>query len=567
MTVSKWLIPTHSRLLMMGLIAAIVLGGACDCNDDDPDPDPDVGPIEDVIDDDVVDEDVIDDVVDEDVIDDVVDDDVVDDVVDDDVVDDVVDDVDPDPDPVDIPDGMARLQVVHNAADPDVASIDIYFDDDLIIDDFEFRTATPYVDVDADEYEISVAGADSDSVDDALITFDATEFDEGERYLVVANGVLDPDDFDANPDGESIDVSLYIFEDAKEVADDAAIDEMVLFHGATDAPAIDLVANNDITIVADQSYGSFTDGYLTLPQGITVLDLLVSETGDRVNSYQTPSLTGGDTYVALASGFLDPTQNEDAPFEIVVYPTPIDGDRLEAIVLDEAARLQLVHDSIDPATSPADIFVDGERFAEDVEYRSATPFLTYPSGESIDFAITEAGADDADDAVVEATLEFDAGSSHIAVASGVLDPGVFPDNPDDIDTGLALYATDDAREMGDDDDAIDLLVFHGVIDAGDVEVIAEDGPDVTLAEDLSYGDFSDYTAVDAEDDTTIAVLPPDPPPTPLAEYAVDLGPFGGGAALVVLSGAFDTDDDRPPVAAVVVFPDGEVVVIDDDDLE
>ena len=41
----------------------------------------------------------------------------------------------------------ARLQVIHNAADPAAATVDIYVNNTLFIDDFNFRTATPFVDV------------------------------------------------------------------------------------------------------------------------------------------------------------------------------------------------------------------------------------------------------------------------------------------------------------------------------------------------------------------------------------------------------------------------------------
>ena len=43
----------------------------------------------------------------------------------------------------------ARLQVIHNAADPAANQVDVYLNGSLALDNFEFRTATPFIDVPA----------------------------------------------------------------------------------------------------------------------------------------------------------------------------------------------------------------------------------------------------------------------------------------------------------------------------------------------------------------------------------------------------------------------------------
>ncbi|MBK7570314.1 MAG: DUF4397 domain-containing protein [Bacteroidetes bacterium] len=97
----------------------------------------------------------------------------------------------------------ARLQVIHNAADPAASSVDVYVNGALLLDNFEFRTATPFIDVPAGVLlNIGVAPGTSTSASDTLKNFEVT-LANGGTYLAIANGVLNPASFDLNPDAAS----------------------------------------------------------------------------------------------------------------------------------------------------------------------------------------------------------------------------------------------------------------------------------------------------------------------------------------------------------------------------
>ena len=205
----------------------------------------------------------------------------------------------------------ARLQVIHNAADPGAASVDIYVNGNLLLDDFAFRAATPFIDVPAGvELSIAVAPPTSTSVDDAIATFPVT-LAADETYVVFANGVLDPNDFAVNPEALDIGFTLFPVAGAREAAENIDNVEFFVFHGATDAPAVDVLAG-DAKLVDGASYGDAT-GYLSVPPASYVLDVTPAGANETVVASFTADLSGtaGASAVVFASGFLSPEANQN----------------------------------------------------------------------------------------------------------------------------------------------------------------------------------------------------------------------------------------------------------------
>jgi hypothetical protein len=205
----------------------------------------------------------------------------------------------------------ASVQIVHNSADPAVESVDIYINGDLAIPALDFRNATGFIDLDADvEHTIVVTPAGADIT--AGFTFEGVTFERGESYYVVASGVATPNDFAANPN----EVSTAFFLDvvpAKAAATEAEQVEFVIYHGATDAPGVDIDARDVAQLAADAQYTDNT-GYIAVPAGAYTIDISPAGTGTIIASFGadlTP-LAGG-TAMVLASGFLDPAANQNGP--------------------------------------------------------------------------------------------------------------------------------------------------------------------------------------------------------------------------------------------------------------
>ena len=205
---------------------------------------------------------------------------------------------------------LSRLQVIHNSADVAAGSVDIYLNGDLLLDDFAFRTATPFIDAPADvELNIGVAPGNSTSVDDTLANFNASLVN-GETYIVIANGVLDPNFYASNPDGRSTTFTLFVQPMGQELGTGSNVDFFVL-HGATDAPTVDVIARNVATLVDDAAYGDITN-YISVPAAAYTVDLTLADGTTLVNSYIADlSGLGGGSAAVFASGFLDPSANQN----------------------------------------------------------------------------------------------------------------------------------------------------------------------------------------------------------------------------------------------------------------
>jgi len=205
----------------------------------------------------------------------------------------------------------ARLQVIHNAADPAADSVDVYLDGALLLDNFKFREATAFIDAPANTpIMVGIAPASSGAATDTIANFDFT-LTAGETYVVIANGVLDPGSFASNPDARSTAFNLLVKAGAREVAADSTKVEFFALHGATDAPTVDVIARGVATLVDDAAYGDIT-GYVPVPAANYILDVTPGgDNGTIVASFgaDLSGLTGGSA-VVFASGFLTPGSNQ-----------------------------------------------------------------------------------------------------------------------------------------------------------------------------------------------------------------------------------------------------------------
>jgi len=216
--------------------------------------------------------------------------------------------------------GAARAQIIHNSGDPAAKVVDIYVDGERALDDFEYRSATPFINLDSGVRDIAVAPGNSQSVGDAIATFTEVVPRNG-SVSIIANGVLNPGSFQDNPDGVNKAFDLDVATGARETADSEDGDvEIRAAHGVTDAPTVDVEANNAL-LVDDATFRQIT-GYVGAPAGEATLDVTSSDGSTTLYTYEVDLGPFADTpLTVLASGF-NTTDGDDsasplAPFTLL----------------------------------------------------------------------------------------------------------------------------------------------------------------------------------------------------------------------------------------------------------
>jgi len=460
----------------------------------------------------------------------------------------------------------ARVQIIHNAADPNAEMVDVYItsaeaNDTLFLDDVAFRSASAFEDVPAEvELELFVAPSNSSSAADAIATFTAM-LEEGESYYIVANGVLNPDDFAPNP--EEIDIAFTLLRQlgAREEAEDGESVDLTILHGATDAPAVGVNANGSVILDVLQ-YSEFA-GPLSVPADEYQLDVtLGGQPMEIVASFDADiSELGGGGAIIIASGFLDPAANQDGPAFGLIAVLP-DGTVIELPVAVPTARVQIIHNAADPNAEVVDVYITSAEandtlFLDDVTFRSASAFEDVPAEVELELFVAPSNSSSAADAIASFTTTLEDEESYYVVASGVLSPDEFAANPDEVATAFTLFIEPGAREAAEDGESVDLNVLHGATDAPNVGVNANGN---VIIEGFSYSDFSGYLSVPADVyqlDVTLGGQPEEV----VASFNADISGLGGGAALIIASGFLDpaANQDGPAFGLIAVLPDGTVI--------
>ena len=450
----------------------------------------------------------------------------------------------------------ARLQVIHNAADPAAALVDVYLNGTLLLPDFAFRTATPFIDAPAGTLlNIGVAPGNSTSVSDTLKNFEVT-LQAGQSYVAIANGNVGTG-FASNPDGRPTDFTLFVKAGVREASTDNANVDFFALHGSSDAPTVDVIPQSSVTpLVNDAAYGDLTS-YISVPAASYILNITPGNDNTTIVASYLADLSslGGGAAVVFASGYLDPSANNNGPAFALYAALP--NGTVVAFPASTIARLQVIHNAADPAAALVDVYLNGTLLLPDFAFRTATPFIDAPAGTLLNIGVAPGNSTSVSDTLKNFEVTLQAGQSYVAIANGNVGTGFAP-NPDGRPTDFTLFVKSGVREAAADNSTVDFFALHGASDAPTVDVIARGV--TTLVDDAAYGDLTGYISVPPSV-YTLDVTPGANNAVIVASYTADLSSLGGGAAVVFASGFLDptSNNNGEPFGLFAALPNGTVV--------
>ncbi len=451
----------------------------------------------------------------------------------------------------------AELQIIHNAADPAAATVDIYVDGTIAIDDFAFRTATTFLTLPAGvTLNVGVAPGSSTSVADTIKNFAVTLAD-GQRYVAIANGVLNPANFAPNPDAASTAFTLFVQDNIRNAAVNPSDVDFIAMHGATDAPTVDVIARNVATVVNDAPYGAIT-AYVSVPASDYILDVTPAGGSPIVASFQADlSSLGGGSAVVFASGFLDPSSNQNG--EAFGLFAALANGTVVPFPATSQARLQVIHNAADPAAASVDVYVNGSLLLDDFAFRTASPYVDVPADVILNVGVAPGNSTSVSDTLKNFEVTLANGGTYLAVANGVLNPSSFAMNPDGRSTAFTLFLQDQMKETAATLSDVEIRVIHGASDAPTVDVLT--GGNI-LVDNAAYGDITPYITVPAND-YVLDITPGNNNSTIVASFLAPLTAAGGNSVVVLASGFLDpvNNQNGEPFALIAVFPDGSVVIL------
>jgi hypothetical protein len=204
----------------------------------------------------------------------------------------------------------ANVQIIHNCANPAFDSVSIWINNVRELPKVKFRTATAYLALTAGtpiKVAVSLTTA-ADTVGAFQFTYTLTA---NENYVLVASGTGGTTGFSPLQPFD-----LKVLSGARRSAQMTTNTDLVVFHGSTDAPVVDVrnAADNSV-LVNDIAYGNFSS-YVPVPTANYRLNVTNSAGTTVVASYQanlTALNLSGASLTVLASGFLAPGSNSNGP--------------------------------------------------------------------------------------------------------------------------------------------------------------------------------------------------------------------------------------------------------------
>ena len=444
----------------------------------------------------------------------------------------------------------ARMQLIHNSPDSELAAIDVYLNGILYEDDFTYHKASAFSDVGAESTVIiGLAFSNSTGPADIIATYNYTLV-SGSKNIFVINGAANPNYQPIQP------LSIYHFDQALEAAVNPSATTFTFFNGSMDCGTADLHETELIQLPAfeDIGYGNYSE-YLelfTADYELTVLD----EAGlNSYASYAAPFADygwQGQALTIVSSDFVNQAANLNGEPLSLWAASAAGGMMTELPVtnMNLFAQVQFINNSPDAGAAYIDLNVNGNVVVNDLQFRYATSYLNIPAGQEISVEVlTQNGMPLPNPHA--ATFSLISGERYIMIASGIAYPAGY-----DPAISFELLSLVGAKSLATNPDEIEFCFVNGSTDAGDVDLNEIAPGNLSLINNAQYGEISPYLALSASD--FVFTLTNAAGAVVYEAYEANFSDLAGSAFALLTSGFLQSDvnNNGEPIGLWIADSDG-----------
>jgi hypothetical protein len=388
---------------------------------------------------------------------------------------------------------VTYLQIAHNCADPNLDTIDLYFNGAVLDSNVVYHSATGLISYTPDTaFTIAICHKHSyGNLINSLIDSVRFRSNDGDlRTAYIISGVYGSR-FAPNPTG--IDTGINILVTALDtVAPDTGFVSLRFLQGVTDLDTVQIRYRNGGQVLP----GTFVYGASTATNdSIRYREYEFQVSGpDTSKNYGTFSVNlstlGGNSILILGSGFLHPLENDSGP-RFGLYGLFSTG----AVVTFplEATGFQLLHNSADTSVDSLDIYIDTAKVSSNLAFRNATPELLLNAYAKYNIGIAHKNSTSVNDTFWHRTFFFPRDTFFIATISGLLSQTGYAPNPDGISTAFDVLIKSPAEFEASSQTDFDFYMINGVTDAPPLDLVPNGGP--YLLTDVHYADQTNYVSL------------------------------------------------------------------------
>ncbi len=459
-----------------------------------------------------------------------------------------------------------QLQVINNIADPAAGNLTIQINGKDFRKNLGFREASPLTTVKLPATLSIVAANPAYAIDiENGREFTLEQYDGGVVILTL-HGVADPANFSTPDQSRDINFMIHEFALLPDAIQPSKVAVTVL-HSATDLPKLDLRVLNDNPLVTDMDYGQTSFFTASLPTKSYTLSL--HPQGDMATTWKNVvadfSQDAGKHVYIMPSGFLDPAANQNGP-DLELIAVYADGN---VVILPppgemKTGKLQLVHASADPVAESVDVYVNGTKVADNMGFRSASPFVDIPAEEALSIVVAEPNSNSFDDKVLTTFIAdpVPENSYTTMILTGVVSATGFAPNPGGAPITMSLSMLADPHMKSPVSSEVDVIPVHAVTDINAVDALYRGG--MKFATSLSYRNAGSYLHV-APEQYIVDITPPGMNDLLVKSFTADFSSLAGESIILVAAGFADpaSNKDGSGVTLFTVSTNGTVTVLEE----